>query len=148
MDHFSIDIHYNEEEDSYRLIKNSLSPIPDDEKSEKKADPFMIDNYPELTWLEGFRVKGYPDVIRVPFGCLPSSSSMSRHESNGMKGDISSAPSFASRKWTATLMRVIVLRLSISHLKKCIIFDVQRLKKETGLSGLGHDPQWQSEPCF
>jgi hypothetical protein len=30
MDHYSIDIHYNEEEDSYSLHETPLSPIPDD----------------------------------------------------------------------------------------------------------------------
>ena len=71
MDHYSIDIHHNEEEDSYSLHETPLSPIPDDKKSEKVKDPFIIDNYPELKWLEGFRIEGYPDVIRVPFRMPP-----------------------------------------------------------------------------
>jgi hypothetical protein len=71
MDHYSIDIHYNEEQGSYSLHETPLSPIPDDKKIEKKEDPFIIDNYPELAWLNQFRIEGYPDVIRVPFRMPP-----------------------------------------------------------------------------
>lgn len=71
MDHYTVDIEYDEENEKYDLKVNPLAPIPDDKKYEKKSDPFIIDNHPELTWLKGFQIEGYPDIIRVPFRTPP-----------------------------------------------------------------------------
>ena len=71
MDHYAIDITYNEESDSYNLKKTPLSSISCDDNPEEKKDSLIIDKFPELEWLKKFRVAGYPDVIRVPFRMPP-----------------------------------------------------------------------------
>jgi hypothetical protein len=133
--HCSIDIHYNEEGDSYRLIKNPLSPIPNDEKSEKRAEPFMIDNYPELTWLKGFRVEGYPDVIRVPFRMPPFSleyvpARIERYGHGTFHCTVLCQP-----KMECNINKGDCIEVRHFMFDLCIIFDVLLLKKETGLSG-------------
>jgi hypothetical protein len=71
VDHFRIEIQYNEQDDWHDLNIIPLSSIPGNKKSETKADRFIIDDYPDLTWLKKFRVGGYSDIIRIPFRMPP-----------------------------------------------------------------------------
>lgn len=71
LEHYKIDVEYDEKDDEHHLKVKPLVPIKDCKEIERKEDPFNIDDYPELAWLKGFRVKGYPDVIRVPLRMPP-----------------------------------------------------------------------------
>jgi hypothetical protein len=74
-DHYSVDIRYHEDEDRYELVVNELPAIQGDEQPDEnpgeQSDPFNLEDYPELAWLRGFLVEGYPDVIQVPFRMPP-----------------------------------------------------------------------------
>jgi len=71
MHHYSVDIEYDEQNDEHHLTVKPLTGIPDDKKSGRESEPFNSDDYPELAWLKGFRIAGYPDVIKLPFRIPP-----------------------------------------------------------------------------
>jgi hypothetical protein len=71
-DHYLVDIEYHEDEDRYELVINELPGIEENEPQEgcpgeQQSDRFILEDYPELAWLKGFLIRGYPDVISVPF---------------------------------------------------------------------------------
>lgn len=48
MDHYSVDIEYDEESDQHHLNVKPLTPIPDGEKYEKKKTPSTLMIIPNL----------------------------------------------------------------------------------------------------
>jgi hypothetical protein len=135
VDHFRIEIQYNEQDDRHDLNIIPLSSIPGNKKSETKADRLVIDDYPDLTWLKKFRVGGIQMLSGFLFECHLSGQSIFRQELNITTRDFFNALSFASLQWTAILTKEISLRLSISASTINTIFVVSRLKRGTGLNG-------------